>query len=275
MADYSIVTLTEFKRYAGITSDDDNKLLEELIARASDFIEYYLARKLKSRIYTHERYDGDGKDYLFVENYPITAVERLSIGTLDAIRVYYGVDVFNAYARVSTTGVTLVVDGTAGSELTFSSYATLATMATAINGQTSWTGSVAISDYNSWPSALLYPQQNIYAVESYGYLKVPDEPIYDYRLDANRGMIYYSTGFDSGVQNIFLTYTAGYTASTMPGAIKQACFDLVKFKYEDRQGDPNMKSEKKGDYSYTRMDLEDALPKSLKLELAMFRRPLV
>jgi len=275
MALYNIISVEEFKDYAGIAHEDDDEIIQDLVLRASDFIEYYLARKLKSRTYTHERYDGTDKDYLFIDNYPITAIERLSIGTLDAIKIYYGVDVFNAYAKASTTGVTLVVDGTAGSELTFVSYATLLLMANAINGQTGWTSSVAISDYNSWPSALIYPQQNVYAVETYGYLKVPDEPIYDYELDADKGIIYYSTDFDKGFKNIYITYTAGFSTSTMPKAIKMACCELVKYKYNQRELDPNLKSEKMGDYSYAIADLKEALPKDLLMELALFKRPLV
>jgi len=275
MADYDIITLEDFKDYAGISGETDDKLIQALIGRASDFIEYYLARKLVSRAYTHERYDGTDRDYLFIDNYPITAIERLSIGTLDAIKIYYGIDVFNAYAKVSTTGVTLVVNGAAGTELAFATYTSLLLMANAINGQAGWTSSVAISAYNGWPSSLLYPQQNVYAVETYGYLKIPDEPIYDYELDASKGIIYYSTDFDKGFKNIYITYTAGFSTSTMPKAIKMACCELVNYKYNQRELDPNLKSEKMGDYSYNIADLKEALPKDLLMELALFKRPLV
>lgn len=277
---YDLITLEEYRDYANISNGDDDDVYQALIGRASTFIEKYTRRNFLSRSYIHERYDGDGGDYLQLENYPITAVERLSIGTLDAIRIYYASStVFNAYARVSTTGVTLVVEGTAGSELTFVAYPTLLTMANAINGQASWTGSVGNTDYNSWPSSLIYSQQNVYAVETYGYLKVPDEPIYDYEVDANKGLINYSSGFDSGVQNIFVTYTGGFSA--VPDTIKQACCELVKFKFDQSKLDQNLKSESMGDYSYARVDpftkegLIKVLPPDLLAELNLFKRPLV
>ena len=273
MADYDLITIEEYKNYIEDVGSEHDVIYQELITRASEFIEEYTRRKIKTRTFTHERYDGNDKDYLFIENYPVTAIERISIGTLDAIKIYYDSDtVYNAYAKVSTTGVTLVVDGTAGSELAFSTYTTLLDMATAINGQTGWTGSVAISDYNSWPSTLIYPQQNVYAVQAYGYLKVPDEPIYDYKIDATRGMIYYSTGFDSGVQNVFITYNAGY--SNAPEVLKMFCCELVKQKFDQSNLDLNLKSEKMGDYSYTKADLE-GLPKDILMEVDLYKRPIV
>jgi len=279
--DYNLITLEEYKDYVGITATDNDSIYQILLKRASDFIEKYTRRDFLARDYTHERYDGDGGDYLQLENYPVISIAQISIGALDAIRIYYDSSTnYNAHGIVSTLDVDLMVDETGlTTKFTFALYPTLLTMANAINGETNWTGSVDVSDHNSWPSTQLFPQQNVYALETYGYLQVPDEPIYGYEVDANTGIVHYSSGFDTGFNNIFVTYTGGFSA--IPDTIKQACCELVKFKFDQSKLDQNLKSESMGDYSYARVDpftkegLIKVLPPDLLQELNLFKRPLV
>jgi hypothetical protein len=51
-----------------------------------------------------------------------------------------------------------------------------------------------------------------------------------------------------------VTYTAGY--HLLPADIEQAVFDLVRWKFESLKATPGMTSEKLGDYSYTRGDVD-------------------
>jgi hypothetical protein len=248
----------------------DNYFIEELINRASDFLNKFCYRTLKSTVYTLERYTATG-DKLFIKNYPITEIKQISYGKIDALRIKYtSMTAYNAYARVKTTGIILTVDGTSQAEKTFAANTTLSAMATAITGA-GWTAAVASSDYNSWPSSLLFEKRNVFALNEYSYLQVPEDPLDDYEEDLENGIIYLPYGFSERFKDVFISYTAGY--STIPYALEDACKRLVKLKYDMRTKDSALASEKIGSvYAYTLRDLEDGLPKDLLEEVGLFKR---
>ena len=51
-----------------------------------------------------------------------------------------------------------------------------------------------------------------------------------------------------------ITYTAGY--HILPADVEQAVFDLVRWKFEAQKAAPGMTSEKLGDYSYSRGEVD-------------------
>ena len=61
--------------------------------------------------------------------------------------------------------------------------------------------------------------------------------------------------WEEGRRNFRVVYAEGF--AVMPGDVEQLLLDLVKGKWEGRGTIPGMKSEKIGDYSYTRGDMED------------------
>jgi hypothetical protein len=248
----------------------DNYFINELINRASDFLNKFCYRTLKETTYTLERYTATG-DKLFIKNYPITEIKQISYGKIDALRIKYtSTTAYNAYARVKTTGIILTVDGTSQAEKTFANNTTLSAMATAITGA-GWTAAVASSDYNSWPSSLLFEKRNVFALNEYSYLQVPEDPLDDYEEDLENGIIYLPCGFSERFKDVFISYTAGY--STIPYALEDACKRLVKLKYDMRTKDSALASEKIGSvYAYTLRDLEDGLPKDLLEEVGLFKR---
>jgi len=266
----ALIELEEFKLYIDYNDTDKDEFIELLINNASDFLDRYCGRVLKSATYTHERYDG-GERKIFLEKWPITDVVQVSSGKLNAIRIKYtSATAYNAYVKVTTTGVILTVDGTPLAEKTFATYTTLATMATDIDGESGWEATVANSDYNSFPSTQIFRKLNRFALNQYIYLEIPDEPLDGYEIDYDNGILDFSSSFSSGWRNIFVTYTGGY--STVPGALQQICLELVKLKYNQRKEDTGMKSETMGKvYSYTRQDLKDALPPDLMAELELFK----
>jgi len=269
--DNALITLEELKLYLDKSADtDEDPFFELLINNASDFLDRYCGRILKSATYTHERYDG-GERKIFLQHWPITDVVQVCSGKLDVVRIKYtSTTAYNAYAKVTTTGIILTVDGTPLAEKTFATYTTLATMATAIDGESGWEAAVVNSDYNSYPSTQIFQKLNRYALNQYVYLQVPDEPIDDYEIDYDNGILDFSSVFTSGWRNIFVTYTGGY--STVPGALQQICLELVKYKYNMRKEDTSMKSETMGKvYEYTRAELKDALPPDMIAELELFR----
>lgn len=250
---------------------EDNYFLNELINRASDFLNRFCYRTLKSTTYMLERYTATGEK-LFLKNYPVTEIKQISYGKIDALRIKYtSATAYNAYARVKTTGIILTVDGTSQAEKTFAANTTLQAMVTAIAAVSGWEATVATSDYNSWPSSLLFEKQNVFALNEYNYLQVPEDPLDDYEEDLESGIIYLPSGFSENFKDVFISYAAGY--STIPYALEEACLALVKLKYDLREKDSALQSERIGSvYSYTLKDLEDGLPKDLIAEVELFKR---
>jgi len=76
---YALVSLEEAKEVLNITdnSAEKDRLIERLIDRTTSLLESYCDRKFKARDYTNEEYDGDGTDYLLLDNYPVNSVDSL------------------------------------------------------------------------------------------------------------------------------------------------------------------------------------------------------
>lgn len=249
---------------------NDTHLIEQLINRASDFLNRICGRTLKTTTYTHERYDG-GERKIFLKNWPVSEVAQVCSGKLDVIKIKCtSTTARNAYVSVTATGIILTVDGTALAEKTFVSYATLTLLAANINSEANWEASVVNSNYNSYPSTQIFRKLNRFALNQYIYLQVPDEPLDGYEIDYDNGILYFSSAFSSGWRNVFVSYDAGY--ATIPDSLEQICIELVKYKYQKRVKDSNLKSETIGKvYSYTLQDLKDALPTDLMAELELFK----
>jgi len=246
-------------------------LIEQLINRTSDFLNRHCGRTLKTTTYTLRRYSGEGAK-LILDDYPVTEIIQICDGTLNAIKIKHtSLTAYNAYARVTKTGVILSVDGIPEAELTFLIYKTLSDMAVAIAGKTDWEASVSNSDYNGWPSTQLFEKQNVYALNQYSYLEVPGKPLGGYEEDLENGIIHLPSEFSGGFKDIFVSCKAGYVI--IPDSLEQICIELVKYKYEKAKKDSSIKSEKIGSvYSYTLQDLKEALPSDLLAELDLFTK---
>ncbi|MHC4499961.1 MAG: head-tail connector protein, partial [Planctomycetota bacterium] len=237
---------------ADISGTDDDALLDDLVARASSAIENYCDRKFNYDTY-RERYDGDGTTELVIKQYPIGQVTMLSVGTTDVIQfTNVNADAWNAYISVSSTTMTLVIQGGAndGSDsLTLADY-TITTLVAAINALgKGWSASVQLSDYGVWDASELMPCSAKECLDSYAYLDCPNEPASEYKVYSDVGTIYLPTGFSSGVQNIIVRYTAGF--STMPDDLVQITLDLVNVYYKSRKTDSTVKAERLGDHAIT------------------------
>ena len=252
----------------------DNYKLERLIDRASAEIEAFLRRKIKSRSYTFERYDGY-RAKIFIENYPISAIVQISSGYTEVIRVNCAdLTAYNAYVTVNSDNVILTKDGTAAATLAKSTYTTLTLMAAAINDTSGWTGVITSIDYNAWPSTLLFDQANVPCRNSDGNLRVPNEPLEGYDVDFDSGIIALFSHL-WGWRNLYISYTGGY--STVPFDIVQACVKLVKYHDDSSEVDSAMRSEKLGDYGYTLSmgELEKALGAEMMVSLKRYQRRMI
>jgi len=283
---YALCTVQELKTYLGIaqtTTTYDTALLE-VIDGATGLIEDYCHRKFANQAYALDQYDGDGGYYLLLDNYPVTALTRFSIGTRSAMYVTnVNSDSASAYVSVDRTNVTLVVVGGANAgtnTVALATYTTMTALVTQINtiGE-GWTATIYASEFDNFPSADLLDQFGLYAKSSNAYLYMPEKRSYDFTIDEARGIIHSPWCLIKGHQNIIVDYTAGFRV--IPEGLKTAAMGLASYMYHQGQSDPTMKSETLGDYQYTTgpnalSDNGSINPKSLLgQKLNLYRRHIV
>ena len=224
--------LTRVEGFVGVTSGSEDNILNALANYASDFCNRYTKRLLKSRSLT-ERYNGNGSEYLYIDQYPITAITRLAIGVYGAVKINNSSTTTNATVSVSSTGLTLTLDGTADTTITFATYDTLTKLVDAVNALGSnWQASLVSTEYSSFKSSELIKKYGAYCLDNtWAYLNVPDGYIDDYEVDEDIGELYYSGGFTVGNKNIFIDYTAGYT--TVPDDLSEAALEIIGIGYKN------------------------------------------
>ena len=242
----SIVTLPEVKTFLGIAATDDSE--DDILEFIHDGIEGWAKnvkchRTFDSTTYTNDLYDGTGETYLYLREYPITAITRIAINREYAIKIKNtSTDCTTAYAGVTSTTLDLVVSGGTNngtSSLTFVTNTTLTLIVAAINALgKGWSAELYDSDYGSIKSTELLEtfakycggRANTTAV--WEYLEMAGEPISNFKVYKDMGEIYYSGGFPEGEENVIISHTAGYSSTTMPDDLKKATLISVKFLYQ-------------------------------------------
>ena len=219
-----------------------------------------------------ERYDGTGDQFLLLDNYPITVVNRLSIDTDDAIKIRNTDASSQASVSVSATAITLSKDGTSNS-LSLATYTTLTTLVEAINAVAGWEASLMMASYGSYPSTILVEKFGLYCGNStWNYLEMPDVGEEDFEVYSTEGKIYLYSGFPEGRRNIYTDYVAGYT--TIPDDLKLATLILIKNIYQRRS------EESFGNTSYSVSGIslsfeQDGIPIQVKQILHKYKRTLI
>jgi len=228
MAIENVVNAIEFLEEIGNGNDD---LIEECLTETEAFVAKWCRRTFESTSYTLERYSGRGYKTINLKNYPVTAIDRVAVGTRNAISITNTSSGTTASATVTTTGLRLVKDGTADTTVTWAANSTISDVVTAINALGSgWSASVSSTDYNSFLSTELVTQYGTSCINSrYVYLSIPGEAEYDIEVDLDAGMIVLNTGFSKGFKNVFIDYTAGYTADNMPEDLKLAVRIMLQY----------------------------------------------
>lgn len=79
---YALISLTEVKESLGINVGTYDNLLTRLINSATEQIENYCNRRFTETVYT-EIYSGDGNQFLFLRNAPVTALTKIEFMTGD------------------------------------------------------------------------------------------------------------------------------------------------------------------------------------------------
>jgi len=248
----------------------DDYFLTELINRASDFINRYCDRILKSSSYSREIYYGSGYDKLLLDQYPVTRVARLSVGRADSFSILNtSTDANFCTVEVTATTIRLIVDGGTNDDdtaLTLADYATIDLLIAAINALSKgWSITTLATDTGSRDASelLIRPSMAVTATAA-AYCETVDDDVTDYRLlrpteARNEGIIEKEGTFVSGYE-YFISYVAGYI--TIPYILEQFCIYLVAYVYgkSKRAGDEELKSETFGegaDYSYEKISMAD------------------
>jgi len=262
----------------------DNYLLTELINRASDLINRYCGRILKTTTYSDESYYGSGSCRLFLDQYPVSVVSRLASGRSNSFSITNtSTDADYCTVEVTASKMRLVVSGGTNaddSELTLATYTSIDLLLAAITALgKGWSMTTLATDtsYRGASELLSRPSMYVDTVTS-AYIETPDAFYTEYKLISpetgrNYGAIEKPGAFLTGTE-YFVTYTAGYT--TIPYSLEMACLELIKYKYDQKDKDSGLKSEKIGNvYAYENFslaDIKNGLTEELKGELDLFRR---
>jgi hypothetical protein len=266
----SIVTLNNIKIWLGIdvTDDSEDDVLEAIHNPVEKWVKEYCQRDFESTDYT-EYHDGKGMKYLWLKQFPITNITRLSIGRNDAVKVNNSSSSTYATVSVTSTAVILNHDGTIDT-LLFTDHTTLSDMVTAINAVgDNWSAGLMSTDYSSYKSSELIEKFGLHCLDTdYAYLEIPDEPEDDYEVFPDKGKLYLSGGFPTGRRNIRVEYTAGW--STLPDDLKLAVKILVKNIYQKRGEETwGIDSYSLG---YIKAQFEKDIPKEVKSILQKYRK---
>jgi len=223
---------------SNVAAGDPIGVVTDIRDAVEDWIQNsYCYRTFATTSYTLEEYDGNGEQIIHLKNFPLTAVDLVCVGTLDVIRIKNTSDYTQASVSVTSTGLRLVKDGTADETVLWASNTTMAAVVTAVNTLgNGWEAAMQSTAYNSFASSFLLERWAASAIDdNWIYLQMPDDPEDDIKVDPDRGQIRKYSKFPEGFRNIYVTYTAGYSSTTMPEDLKLAVKILTKYIIQRRE----------------------------------------
>ena len=270
-----IIEKQDLIKFCGADQEQETEIIGSIQEGVEKWIKNYCHKDFESTTYA-EYYSGEGNLYLQLDHYPITALTRVATGRRTAIRVINTSTATSATVSVNSTGLIFTKDDTSDSTITFATYTTMSTVVSAINllGN-GWTATIESSDYSSFKSSELVEMYGKSAIDSnYVYLDMPEEAIDNFEVYTQRGEIYKFGGWPEGYRNIYVKYTAGYSAITMPKDLQLAIKIIVKSVYQKRNDDSySVKDYSVGD---VRIAMEDGdIPKEAVNILNRHRRILI
>ena len=248
----TLSSLANVKEYMGISVETYDTLLGNLLLRATYDIQKFCQRIFISADY-REFYSGDGSTDLVLNNYPVTKVQYLSANRRAAFAISNSsTDAYHAMVSVNETELRLLVQGGDNADdtsLTLASYTNMTTLQAAITALDKGWGMITNSSLAAWsPTELLPVLAGSHCLQDYADVFIPDEPITDFIVDKTSGIIRSNSRFYPGFDNIAIRYTAGY--ATIPADLEQICIDIVKIRFDMRDKNWLLSSEKIGDYGY-------------------------
>lgn len=79
LSNNALTTLAAVKSYLKLQGTTDDALLEDLINASSSAIENFCKRKFKEQAYVEEEFDGTGKNFVLLDQFPVKSIESISI----------------------------------------------------------------------------------------------------------------------------------------------------------------------------------------------------
>ena len=237
-----IADLDAFKTFLDIAETDDsqNDILNQHLNAVDGLFNDLADYEFDSTTYTNQLYSGTGKPRLWLRNIPVTALVQISVERIPGIMIKNTtsgaaratIDVDVSAQTLTHTLVVGVTTTTASIDLTAAATDTLSELVTAINALgNGWSAEIDDTDLNGLPSTELLEIMGLNCGvprrggdAQFKDLDIPGEPLGDeFRIeDPEMGIIFAQRGFPRGVNNIIVTYTAGYTAATMPKSLQEA-----------------------------------------------------
>jgi len=282
MATGDLTSLDLVKTYMGLTGTDKDDLINQLIPQLSASIARYCDREF----YLHDYRDfiyTEGGCILYLPQYPVTKVKRLVRALIEVVKVKTtragckgaSVQVINGEVLLQQWG-----DNEDSGSIDLATETTLAAVKAAIEalvGQ-AWQATI-VSGYENHLSADLVEMPGQPALSpDYAELLIPDydSTIYDHILDDSNGRVKSRSGFPDG--RIFAEWQAGYgdTVDDMPADLVGLATAIVADAVRESASDKGMKSERLGDYQYTKFDTQvqadEFVVERYSEQLARFRR---
>jgi len=270
---YALVTLAQLKNWLGITSTNDDVILEDAIDRATSIIETHCDRKLKSRVF-YEFVMPQGERTVTVDNYPIVSIDTIAYGSAISMTIESDSASTDVLATVENNGTNIRLrkvasDGTSTTAtLALADYLTTSAIVNYINASVSgWSATLTENAY----SFSLYRFGGRGVIDSPCNFEYPRDNVSEYRVDYSTGLIHLiadrfpgirsddasANRFPSGFYPVFVQYTAGF--ETVPADLQQVCIEVAADLYRERKQDKTITSESLGDYSYTQAGVAELL----------------
>jgi len=271
-AGYDIGFTADSSAAVSIASDtacsNPSDMVSAILTHVDDWAKSYCKREFESATYS-QTYSGNGTPYLFLQEYPVTAISRVAIGREEVFSINNSTT--SSYATCSCDGTTLTLNlNGSASTITLATYATMTLLVAAINAVGSnWTATLSNSDYGAYLSSEILPFYGLSCLDNdIAYIEMRDSNVSDFTANLATGELRHSGLFSSGYQNVFVNYTAGY--STIPEDLKMAVKMWVQFEYN------KYKEDNLGMEYYSLGDVKKAMtgdiPMEVKKILGSYRR---
>jgi len=224
----------------------DYLLIDGLVAACSQAVERHCNRTFAIRAFD-ELHSGNDRSVLILSNLPVVSVERVATSPTPVLQIA-NTSAANqrAVVKVSDDGLTLmhVASGvTTTTALAFASYATLSSLAGAVNALgAGWSATVVVGHGDRATADLRATQGAFSCLDTAADLRMHVEELHDFEVDAERGYLLRRDGiFVGGVHAWRIVYSAGF--ATVPEPVQEACAQWVAVLYWQAKRDPNVTQE--------------------------------
>lgn len=268
-----LITLARAKQGIAITTSADDAKIQTLIAAASEAIERWCGRRFASATYDEIK-SVESARAVRLDQFPVTAVSRVSVGRTTALTVVNTDSITNqrSSVQVTSTGLLLVRVASAttvsDTSVTWLAQPRIENVASAVVGLGAGWSAQAVSQFVKWPSAELAPLQGAYSCLG---RNVPiaffGEEMSEYELNGATGELV--GAFPRGSHALRVQYAAGYL--TIPADVQEACARLVAAWFAQSNQTAGLSSESLGVYAYSRLRSMPSLPAEVRALVAPYR----